>query len=377
MESNHSALVSGQHGLSRLELFPTRYSDTRFYGEVKTSSERLREMLEVSDPGVSRTSLLALKAMREALSDSGLKNSQIASRNTALIGANTVGGMCHTDEFLHDSTSPDNPSRYVASFDNGSVTRYLQRTSGIRGISNTINTACSSSANSIAFGAQLINAGLAKRAVVGGVDTLSKFTINGFNSLYILSPEMCRPFDEARNGLNLGEGAAFLVLEREEDAADKNCYAVLSGWANANDAYHPSSISDDGEGPYLAMKKALERAHIQPSDISYINAHGTATENNDITESRAMMRLFNDVPWFSSTKSFTGHTLGAAGAVEAVYSLLSLQHQEIYPNLRFDLPISGIGLKPVTTYSKATLTHVLSNSFGFGGNCSSLIFGKL
>ncbi len=374
LHENHRGLIAGKNALTRLELFPTKYAETRYFGEVKLTDENLRKELGLTDKGISRTSLLALKAMSEAITHSQLQNSRLESKNTAIIGANTVGGMCHTSEFLHDSTSLDNPSIYISSYDNGSVTRFLQNQFGIKGISNTINTACSSGANAIAYGAELINAGLADRAIVGGVDTLAKFTINGFNSLHILSPEICRPFDNSRQGLNLGEAAAFLVLEKEEDAIGKEIYGVLTGWSNTNDAYHASSISDNGDGPYLAMKRALEMAELQPSGISYVNAHGTATENNDITESRAMMRLFENVPPFSSTKSYIGHTLGAAGAVEAVYSLISLKHQELYPNLQFEEAIPETGLLPVKQYQRAEVRHVLSNSFGFGGNCSSLIF---
>jgi 3-oxoacyl-(acyl-carrier-protein) synthase len=227
------------------------------------------------------------------------------------------------------------------------------------------------------YGARLIKNGLAERAIVGGVDSLAKFTINGFNALHILSPEACAPFDEERKGLNLGEGAAFLVLEKEENTAGKKVYAALTGYCNTNDAFHPSSISDDGDGPYLSMKGALELAGILPEAVSFINAHGTGTENNDLTESRAMLRLFDAVPAFASTKSNTGHTLGAAGAIEAVYSILNLAHQEVYGALNFRQPIAATGLQPVSSYRKMPVKHVMSNSFGFGGNCTSLVFSKI
>lgn len=374
---NHKGLLAEKHALSRLELFPTKYADQRFFGEIKLSDEELKQELKITHSGTSRTSLLALKAFDEAVVDSGFNESQLKSYRTAIVGANTVGGMCHTEEFLHDSTAQSDPSVCISSYDNGSVTRLLQNKYGIKGISNTINTACSSAANAIAYGAELISSGLADRAIVGGADTLAKFTINGFNSLHILSPEVCRPFDAQRQGLNLGEAAAFLVLEKEEDCGHKKAYGRLSGWSNTNDAFHASSISDEGHGPYLAMKKAIEMAGISTDEVGYINAHGTATENNDLTESRAMMRLFKEVPPFSSTKSFIGHTLGAAGAVEAVYSLLALKNQEVYPNLQFESEIPGTQLKPVTEVKSQEVNHVLSNSFGFGGNCSSLIFSAL
>ncbi len=181
---------------------------------------------------------------------------------------------------------------------------------------------------------------------------------------------------QAGKGLNLGEGAAFLILEKEEDCVGKKIYAVLSGYGNTNDAFHPSSLSDNGDGPYLAMNAALQSAALSPADIDFINAHGTATENNDEVESVAMIRLFNEPPAFASTKSNIGHTLGAAGAIEAVYSILNIVHQEIYPSLNYKNPIPSTGLVPVQSYTKTAVKHVMSNSFGFAGNCSSLIFSK-
>jgi len=176
--------------------------------------------------------------------------------------------------------------------------------------------------------------------------------------------------------LNLGEGAAFLVLEKESDVAGKKIHATLSGYCNANDAFHASSLSEEGEGPYRVMKGALGNAKLDAAEIDFINAHGTATENNDQVESVAMLRLFEKVPAFASTKSYTGHTLGAAGAVEALYCILNLTGQELFPGLHFKKPIPGLGLEPVQAHKKTPLTHIMSNSFGFGGNCSSLIFSK-
>jgi 3-oxoacyl-(acyl-carrier-protein) synthase len=255
---------------------------------------------------------------------------------------------------------------------------YLQGRYKMQGFATTINTACSSSANAIQFGARLVRNGQARRAIVGGADSLAKFTINGFNALQILSAGHCRPFDRDRSGLNLGEGAAFLVLEGEDALADgKKVYAELTGYCNTNDAFHPSALSAEGNGPFLAMKGALLSAGLNATQIDFINTHGTATENNDEAESRAMVRLFGEPPPFISTKSYTGHTLGASGAIEAVYSALSLEHQEIYASLNFEQPIPGIGLQPVQAYGVYPLQHVMSNSFGFGGNCTSLIFSKV
>ncbi len=284
--------------------------------------------------------------------------------------------MCLTDELYHDANKQEEGSEYLASYDCSAVTLYIQSTHQLQGIANTINTACSSSANAIMYGARLIQNGFAKRAIVGGVDSLAKFTLNGFNALHILSPSLCKPFDKERQGLNLGEGSAFLVLERKEDVGYKLIHARLTGYSNTNDAYHPSSLSPAGDGPYLAMTKALTLAGLDASDIGFINTHGTGTENNDEVEGRAMLKVFKQVPAFASTKSNIGHTLGAAGAIEAVYSILNLKYQEVYPSLNFTEPASETGLVPTLEYRQIEIEHVMSNSFGFGGNCSSLIFSK-
>jgi len=374
---NHTALMQGKCGIGKASQLPSRYAGVLPFGEVLTSTEKLREKLQVNDAGVTRTTLLALHAANEAIANAQLTHKELRAASTALIGATTVGGMCLMDQLYADAKRTEGFSAFLSSYDCASVNLYLQKYYAIKGIVNTINTACSSSANAIMYGARLIKNGFAKRAIVGGVDSLSKFTVNGFKALHILSEKICTPFDENRNGLNLGEGAAFLILEKEEDVAGKKVYGVLTGYCNSNDAFHPSSLSDEGDGPYLAMNGAMQLAKINSGELDYINAHGTGTQNNDEVESRAMMRVFGGrVPAFASSKSNTGHTLGASGAIEAVYSILSLQHQEVYPGLHFKQPIVNIGLAPVETYAKMHLRNVMSNSFGFGGNCTSLIFSK-
>ena len=373
---NRTSLTEGKCGITPLEMFPSKFWGKIPVGEIKISTEALKEKLNVQEHGITRTTLLALHAIEEALADSQLTNTQLSSFDTALIGASTVGGMCLTDEMYRDSQKDTPGSEYLSSYDYGAVNMYLQKRYSMKGAVNTIHTACSSSANAIMYGARLIRSGRARRAIVGGVDSLAKFTINGFNSLRILSPDVCTPFDEDRKGLNLGEGAAFLVLEKESDVAGKKIHATLTGYCNANDAFHASSLSEEGEGPYRVMKDALSNAKLDAAEIDFINAHGTATENNDQVESVAMLRLFEKVPAFASTKSYTGHTLGAAGAVEALYCILNLTGQELFPGLHFKKPIPGLGLEPVQAHKKTPLTHIMSNSFGFGGNCSSLIFSK-
>ena len=384
LAANRKALVQGESGIGYSGPANSRYTGEIPFGGVTLSNAELCERTGIHDAGISRTTLLAAHAFRQAIADAGLDvtpagaasrgASLLGAADTALIGATTVGGMCLTDELYRDTNGGAEGSDYLAAYDGASVQQYLQSRYGFSGMVTTINTACSSSANAIQYGGRLIRNGLARRAIVGGVDSLAKYTINGFNALQILAPTACKPFDEHRQGLNLGEGAGFLVLEREDDLAGKKVYAELTGYCNVNDAYHASSLSPDGEGPFLAMQGALRSAGLDASAIGYINAHGTGTENNDASESQAMIRIFGTPPAFASTKSSTGHTLGASGAIEAIYSILNLFYQEAYPSLNFSTPIPETGLRPLTEYRPMRLEHVLSNSFGFGGNCTSLVF---
>ncbi|MEI7597322.1 MAG: beta-ketoacyl-[acyl-carrier-protein] synthase family protein [Bacteroidota bacterium] len=377
VDENHLALCEGRNGISSLELLKSKFSSTLRFGEVKIDNEDLKKDFKISNNGITRTSLLAVHAMSEALADSKLSVNQISSNQTALIVANTVGGMCLTDELYRDANEKTDASPYLSSYDCASTALFLQDKYQIKGICNTINTACSSSANAIMYGARLIKHGYAKRAIVGGSDSLAKFTINGFNSLGLLSNDYCKPFDEKRNGLNLAEGSGFLILESESEVGNKKIYAELTGYSNTNDSFHPSTLSENGDGPYSAMINSLKITKLLPSEIAYINTHGTGTQNNDLVESVAMKRVFETVPAFASSKSKIGHSLGASGSIEAVFSLLALHNQEIYPSLSFSNVIPETGLIPVTKTQKAVLNNVMCNSFGFGGNCSSLIFSKI
>ena len=342
-----------------------------------TNQELEAQLKLPTNNNYSRTALLGSIAAKQAVVNAN--STDFENYRTGLISATTVGGMdmteIHYASFLTDVES----QKYIASHHAGDSTQKIASQLGITDFTTTISTACSSAANAIMLGARLIKAGKLDRVIVGGTDCLSKFTINGFNTLLILSDSDCKPFDANRKGLNLGEAAAYLVLESEAivKAQNKKVLAYVSGYANANDAFHQTASSATGEGAFLAMQKALQIANLQPTAIDYINAHGTATTNNDASEATALQRIFgNQIPDFSSTKSFTGHTLAAAGAVEAVYSVLALQHNTLFPNLNFSTPIPELNLIPITTLQKKPIQHVLSNSFGFGGNCSTLIFSK-
>lgn len=374
-----AAFEKGKAGMADITLLKTRYAHEIPAAEVKQTNAQLAEKAGMPE-GLSRTALLSMIAAREALADAAIPN--FHSLRTGLVSANTVGGMDKTEdffaEFMNDNASGD--LQQVVNHECGSVTELVANELGIKDQVTTISTACSSSANAIFYAARLIKNGFLDVAVAGGVDSLTRFTLNGFNTLMILDRHFCKPFDENRQGLNLGEGAGYVVLVSEQVAQSLNNqpYARLSGYQNSNDAYHQTASSPEGTGPYLAMKGALKKSGLKPDDIDYINLHGTGTANNDQSEGTAIKRLFGPrYPKMSSTKSFTGHTLGASGGIEAVFSVLAVKHGIIYPNLRFQTPMTDMPFTPVKDFLKGqTVNHVLSNSFGFGGNCTSLIFSK-
>ena len=375
-----NALESEKAGMGSMCYLNSAHKNKIPVAEVKLDNEELAKLSGLP-PSISRTALLSMIAAKEAMNDAGIEN--ISTLRTGFISANSVGGMDKTEKFFAEFLTDNNKGRLrnVVHHECGSVSEFVADRLGIKDYITTISTACSSSANAIFFGARLIRNNILDVVVAGGTDALTKFTLNGFNTLMILDEKFCQPFDENRRGLNLGEGAGYIVLVSEKVAAGlkKKPSATLSGYCNANDAYHQTASSPDGTGSFLAMSGALKKSGLKPADIDYINLHGTGTQNNDIAEGTAIKRLFDPhYPAMSSTKTFTGHTLGASGGIEAVLSVLSLQHGIIYPNLRLQTPMKELPFVPETKFIKnAAVKHVLSNSFGFGGNCSSLIFSKV
>ena len=375
VEENFHSLIHSKSGITRIENFSTYLKDFIKVGEIKLSNEDLSERLNiVKENPYTRTSLLAIFAIKEAIKHF----SETEISQMGLVSASTVGGMDKTEQYFYEYQNNISVRKYIHTHNIGDITHQIADYLGLKSIVTALSTACSSSANAIITGCNLLRMGYLKQVIVGGSDPLSKFTINGFNSLMILSDTDCQPFDNNRKGLNLGEAGAYLVLETEENALKNNhkILATLSGWGNANDAYHQTASSADGEGAFLAMQKALSMANLSPSEIDYVNAHGTATQNNDLSESIALSRVFYSVPDFSSTKAFTGHTLATASSVEAIYSILAIQNGIVFPNLNFQTPMVEVDIKPQTEIKYKEINNVLSNSFGFGGNCSTLIFSK-
>jgi len=379
VSENYTSLIEGKKGISKISKIDTIHKNAIMVGEIDFTNEALEEKLGLpADNNYSRTALLGVVAAKQAIKNAGITD--INKYKTGLISSTSVGGMDKTEQYYYEYLDDVTHRKYIESHHAGDSTQKIAKQLGLeQSLVTTISTACSSAANAIMLGARLIKSGELDRVIVGGKDCLSKFTINGFKTLMILSDTYNSPFDENRKGLNLGEAAAFLVLESDKvvKAENKKVLAYVKGYGNANDAFHQTASSENGDGATLAMEQALKVAGLKPSEIDYINAHGTATGNNDLSEGRAIQRVFgNDVPDFSSTKAYTGHTLAAAGAIEAVYAVLALQNNVIYPNLNFKTQMKEFDITPQTILKEKELQTVLSNSLGFGGNCSTVIFSK-
>lgn len=348
-------------------------------GEIKLSNGELADKCGTLGT-LPRTALLSIIAAKEAMR---AFEGRVDGFRIGLISANTVGGMDLSEKtYLNIKSREKIDPRNIWYHESGSITELTAEALDLADCwTTTISTACSSSANTIMMGAKLVEQGKLDIVIAGGADSLSQFTLNGFNSLMILDKELCQPFDENRRGLNLGEGAAYVVLMNEQTAKSLKAekLAIVSGYANANDAHHQTASSPEGTGNQLAMKNAILQAGIRPGQIDYINLHGTGTANNDSSEGIAIESIFEGVkvPEASSTKCYTGHTLGAAGAIEAVFSVLAIREQKAWAHLRLQTPIGELNWQPNQEIVSKPVRHVLSNSFGFGGNCSALVISAV
>ena len=352
------SLRGGVSGIRRMKYLPSVHKEIPV-GEVQLSNGEMKAMLGISgDVELSRTSLMGAIAVREALSSAGLTG--LEGKRVALISGTTVGVMDLSEMTMEQYESNDC----------GRSTDEIARISGLGDVECcTVSTACSSALNAIILGAEMLGRDEVDLVIAGGSEPLSRLHLNGFNTLMILDRERCRPFDDTRAGLNLGEGAAYVVLEK----GARNAVAYVRGYGNRCDAFHQTASSENGEGAYLAMREALEMAGLEPGDIRYVNAHGTGTPNNDLSESRALIRIFGEnMPEVSSTKAFTGHTTSASGSIETVICLLAMQNGFTPANLGWKNPIPG-GIIPTMGRSGQKLDNVLCNAFGFGGNDSSLV----
>ena len=376
------SLLKKQSGIGKMKHLQSIHHELAV-GEVDLSNEKMKEILGIpASQMMSRTALMGIIAIQQALDDANIIIDDILAQKKrgehlriALISGTTVGGMDIT-ELCFDNLNEESDLEFLHHHDCGSSTNFMAQHFGIFTEVTTLSTACSSAANAIMVGARLLKHGYADIVVAGGTEALSRFHLNGFNSLMILDHQQCRPFDNTRAGLNLGEGAAFVVLESDEIALKRGVkpHVYLTGYGNACDAFHQTASSENGEGAYLAMKEALDMAQVNPDEIQYVNAHGTGTPNNDQSESVSLQRLFGkNMPLVSSTKSFTGHTTSASGSIEAVICILAMQNHFVPANIGWKNQMET-GITPTLGVENIALKHVLCNSFGFGGNDTSLLF---
>lgn len=358
-----------------------QYLQTRhqfLVAEVPMSNEALRDTLHISDPLLNRTTLLGILALQEALAS--LPTAYLQDKKIAFINSTTSGAMATVEQhyltFIDQQPIAEKYQEIIDEIDATAVTYAMADYFTLDGYITTVSTACSSAANAILIGASLIQHGEYDLVICGGTDALSAYALNGFYSLKNIDKELCKPFDTQRNGLNLGEGAAYLILEGSDSPLP--ALAHYYGGANTNEAHHPSAPDLNGLGALRTMEQALLSADLQKDALQYINTHGTATESNDLAEANALYQLYGDrTPYFNSTKCYTGHTLAAAGVVEAILSIGMMHEKVIVPNLRFENMVGALPILPVTALlENYRIKYFMSNSFGFGGSNVSLIYGE-
>jgi 3-oxoacyl-[acyl-carrier-protein] synthase II len=329
----------------------------------------------------SRADRLALGAALEALDDAGLAPDDRA--DTALVVGAVGGGMLEAEEWYWARARQARPPRWASALRSmlpGSHAEALGHRLRLGGPRHTVVTACSSGAVALAEASDLIADGVVDVAVAGGVDAMTRMCFMGFNALKLLDPEPCRPFDRDRRGMSIGEGAAFVVLEASERARARGArvYAEMAGHGMTTDAFHVTAPQPEGEGMARAMTGALAMAGVRAGDVGYVNAHGTATPQNDRIEARAIARVFGEGRVLvSSTKSMIGHTMAAAGGLEAVATILALTHELLPPTANLTTPDPEVVFDCVPRVAReAAVECAISNSFGFGGQNVTLLFRR-
>ena len=370
-----AALREGRSGLA-----PCTFSDATVaahVGEVRgLDNVPLPEALADHDCRNNRLAWHALQQDDFLAAVAAARARHGAHRVAVLLGTSTSGIFDTELAYRRRGADGSLPAdfRYHGSHNSHSVASFVSRALGLTGPCAVVSTACSSSAKVFASAARLIDAGWADAAVVGGVDSLCLTTLHGFNSLELVSADICRPWDADRRGLSLGDGAAYALIEREVPVGQA-AMGWLLGTGESSDGHHMSSPHPEGVGAVAAMRQALTSARLQPGDIDYVNLHGTATPSNDAAEDHAVSTVFGTATPCSSTKGATGHTLGAAGGVEAVLCLLAMQHGVVPGGLNVQRLDPALRVRYEREPRPATLARAVSNSFGFGDSNACLVFG--
>lgn len=385
LSSFEKALFAGKCGIGNISLFDTQGFPTQTAGQIQNNN--LKGHFKPRDiKHASRCDLLGLIAAKEAFSKAGNLLKKYQTDDIGIVLGGGAGGMHSWENYRRavweNSKKPD--ASPVLAFSPGTLTDFIGNHYLLSGIRSTVTTACSSSATAIGYGFDLIRSGTQKVVVSGGSESLSELTFAGFNSLKVTDPNACRPFDKHRNGLSLGEGAAIIILEDYDYARNRNAniWAEVMGYAINSDAFHLTSPDPSARGVSRVMTNALENSGIQPAQVDYINAHGTATKVNDKMEIKAIKNVFGLKKArslaISSTKSMVGHCLGASGAIEAAATILALQKQIVPPTIHYETPDPECDLDVVPNNSRAMEIQVaLCNSFAFGGNNTSIVFGRV
>lgn len=376
-----ASLEEGKRGITEITLF-----DCSGYASQMAAQIKGYDPLDFFDKKelrrLSRVDQFVLIAAQEAFDDAGLRNTTVNGEHIGVCLGVGAGGMLSAEGYHRQLLNGKRPRpSLLLPFVPSYATDQLAEKFGLHGPRTTITTACSSSATSLAYGAELILLGEAEVMACGGGEALSELTFGGFCSLQVMDPFPCRPFDARRQGLSLGEGAAVLILEEKERALGRGAhiYGELLGYSIGGEAFHITAPEETGKEEARIMREALQDAGIRPQEVDYINAHGTGTILNDQVETLAIKEVWGKEAYqipVSSTKSMIGHCLGAAGGLEAAASLLAMQHQLIAPTAGFERGDEVCDLDYVPQAREDEVAIVLSNSFAFGGNCTTLIFGK-
>ena len=370
-----AALFSGERSPAPPESFGSTHPVRYPVFEVPVA---FPEQRGVGKPDVLRTSRLALVAASEALADAELDRELLRGLRVGVCVGTTVGSAMNNEPFYRQfKAGKQPPIEPIVQFLNSNPAASIAREYGFDGPCQTVVNACSSGTDAIGLAASWVRAGICDVALAGGADELCRVTYNGFISLLITDEQPCKPFDRDRRGLNLGAGAALLVLESEAvlRLRGKRPRARVLGYGSASDGYHLTAPRPDGGGLKRAIAEALATSGTSAADIAFVNAHGTATPDNDRTESRVLAEVLPRVPFFS-TKGYTGHTLGAAGAIEAAFTIGCLEQQWIPASIGFATPDPELPAAPVSEATPITGTVALSESLAFGGNNAVVVLGR-